>query len=94
MKSKLPDAFMKVYLALEEKSGGKPVLLFVDNEGASLGENSKFQLHLEKHKVFGERKQGRNDLAPIDGFMTTLGQTVSKMRVERDLSESSWKIFP
>ena len=37
---------------------GKPVLLFVDNEGASLGEDSKFQLHLEYHKMILKRKQG------------------------------------
>ena len=40
MKNKLPDAFMEAYLAIETKMKGKPVLLFVDNEGASLGERS------------------------------------------------------
>ena len=55
---------MKAYLAIEKELGGKPVLLFVDNEGASLGENSKILLHLEEHKVILKRKQGRNDLAP------------------------------
>ena len=32
MKNKLPDVFMKAYLAIEKKLGGKPVLLHVDNE--------------------------------------------------------------
>ena len=90
MKSKLPDAFFDAYLAIEKQMKGKPVLLFVDNEGASLGENSKFQLHL-RGKTILKRKQGRNDLAPIDGYMTSLGQTVSKMRIEKDLPESAWK---
>ena len=91
MKSKLPTEFFDAYLAIEKQMKGKPVLLFVDNEGASLGENSKFQLHLQKHKVILKRKQGRNDLAPIDAFMGMLGRTVSKMRMERDLPESAWK---
>ena len=90
MKNKLPDAFFDAYLAIEKQMKGKPVLLFVDNEGASLGENSKFQLHL-RGKTILKRKQGRNDLAPIDGYMTSLGQTVSKMRIEKDLPESAWK---
>jgi hypothetical protein len=89
MKNKLPDAFMEAYLAIEKQLGGVPVLLFVDNEGASLGEDSKFQLHLEKHKVILKRKQGTNSLAPIDAFMGMLGRTVSKMRIERDLPESA-----
>jgi hypothetical protein len=37
MKSKLPDAFMEAYLEIETQLGGKPDLLFVDNEGASQG---------------------------------------------------------
>ena len=63
MKNKLPDAFFDAYLAIEKQMKGKPVLLFVDNEGASLGENSKFQLHL-RGKTILKRKQGRNDLEP------------------------------
>ena len=63
----------------------------MDNKGASLGENSKFQLHLEKYKIILKRQQERNDLALIDAFMGMLGRTVSKMRMERNLSESAWK---
>ena len=44
MKSKLPTEFFDAYLAIEKQMKGKPVLLHVDNEGASLGANSKFQL--------------------------------------------------
>ena len=73
MQSKLPNDFVDAYIAIEKQLEGKPVLLFVDNEAASLGENSKFQLHLEQHKIILKRKQGNNDLAPIDGFMTSLG---------------------
>ena len=52
MKSKLAKPFHNAYLAIEKKLGGTPVLLFVDDEGASQGENSAFQLHLEKKKRF------------------------------------------
>jgi hypothetical protein len=89
MKSKFPTDFFDAYLAIEKQMKGKPVLLFVDNEGASQGGSSNFQLHLEK--VILKRKQGRNDLAPIDAFMGMLGRTVSKMRMERDIPESAWK---
>ena len=91
MKSKLPDAFMEAYLAIEAQLGGKPDLLFVDNEGASQGQSSAFQLHLEKQKTILKRKQGKNDLSVLDSFMGMLGRTVSKMRMERDLPERSWK---
>ena len=41
MKSKLPNDFFDAYLAIEKQiekqMKGKPVLLHVDNEGASLG---------------------------------------------------------
>ena len=38
-----------------------------------------------------KRKQGKNDLSVLDSFMGMLGRTVSKMRMERDLPERSWK---
>ena len=91
MKSKLAKPFYNAYLAIEKKLGGTPVHLFVDNEGASLGEHSAFQLHLEKHKAILKRKQGTNSLAPIDAFMGMLGRTVPRMRMERDLPEKAWK---
>ena len=59
MKSKLAKPFYNAYLAIEKKLGGTPVLLFVDNEGAPLGEPSAFQLHLDKQKTILKRKQGK-----------------------------------
>ena len=102
MKNKLPDAFMKAYIAIEKQLGGKPVLLFTDKEGAttklnkknnSAGSDSVFAAHLEKHSVILKRKVGRNDLAVIDAFMGMLGRTVSKLRMERNLPESAWKVL-
>ena len=40
-----------------------------------------------------KRQQGMNSLVPIDAYMASLGRTVSKMRIERDLPESAWKTF-
>ena len=91
MKKELPKAFMNAYPAIEKQLGGEPDLLFVSNEGASQGQSSKFQLHLEKQKTILKRKQGRNDLAVIDAYMASLGRTVRKMTIEGDLTEKVWK---
>ena len=37
MKSKLPTEFFDAYLAIEKQMKGKPVLLYVDNEGGLPG---------------------------------------------------------
>jgi len=52
--------------------------------------DSLFEKHVKDSGTILKRKQGRNDLAPIDSFMYVLSQAISKMRIERNLPEGSW----
>ena len=81
MKSKLPDEYLAAYKRIEARLPKPPKLLFVDREGATAkkqADDEVFEKHVEKNGTVLMFKQGRNDLAPLDGFMGHLGATVKK----------------
>jgi hypothetical protein len=106
LKTKLMDDVVGGYKSLIRDVGATPQLVFVDTEGATTkldrkadgakkeaaagAQTSAFEAYLTAQGTVMKRKVGRNDLALVDAFINIMSKAVARMRIERDLPQSSW----